>query len=171
MGYGGIRNFIGVVSKKSTNEIKTKMEQKQWLQLKMLFLLGSNLKIVIWWGWGGGGELGGWGNWLLGAWENENLVGGIFLGGWWARVMSPPHLKLPERVRSLKGESCCIYIYYSKAKAFLKSFSESSFKFLKSLYCNFQFLYLLVKKRLEESGIMAQFIALMALTWIKYCQE
>ena len=85
--------------------------------------------------------------------------------------MSPPHLKLPERVRSLKGESCCIYIYYSKAKAFLKSFSESSFKFLKSLYCNFQFLYLLVKKRLEESGIMAQFIALMALTWIKYCQE
>ena len=68
--------------------------------------------------------------------------------------MSPPHLKLPERVRSLKGESSCIYIYYSKAKAFLKSFSESSFKFLKSLYCNFQFLYLLVKKRLEESGIM-----------------
>ena len=27
-------------------EIKTKMEQKQWLQLKMLFLLGYNLKIV-----------------------------------------------------------------------------------------------------------------------------
>ena len=32
------------------------MEQEQWLQLeKMLFLLGSNLKIVIWWGWEGGG--------------------------------------------------------------------------------------------------------------------
>ena len=28
-GCGGIRNFIGVVSKKSTYEIKTKMEQKQ----------------------------------------------------------------------------------------------------------------------------------------------
>ena len=27
-------------------EIKTKMEQEQWLQLKMLFLLGCNLKIV-----------------------------------------------------------------------------------------------------------------------------
>ena len=28
-------------------EIKTKMEQEQWLPLKMLFLLGYNLKIVI----------------------------------------------------------------------------------------------------------------------------
>ena len=28
------------------NEIKTKMEQEQWLQLKMLFLFGYNLKIV-----------------------------------------------------------------------------------------------------------------------------
>ena len=27
-------------------EIKTKMEQEQWLKLKMLFLLGYNLKIV-----------------------------------------------------------------------------------------------------------------------------
>ena len=27
-------------------EIKTKMEQEQWLQLKMLFLLGYNLKIA-----------------------------------------------------------------------------------------------------------------------------
>ena len=27
-------------------EIKTKMEQEQWLQLKKLFLLGYNLKIV-----------------------------------------------------------------------------------------------------------------------------
>ena len=27
-------------------EVKTKMEQEQWLQLKMLFLLGYNLKIV-----------------------------------------------------------------------------------------------------------------------------
>ena len=28
-------------------EIRTKMKQEQWLQLKMLFLLGYNLKIVI----------------------------------------------------------------------------------------------------------------------------
>ena len=28
-------------------EIETKMEQEQWLQLKMPFLLGYNLKIVI----------------------------------------------------------------------------------------------------------------------------
>ena len=28
-------------------EIKTKMVQEQWLQLKMMFLLGYNLKIVI----------------------------------------------------------------------------------------------------------------------------
>ena len=28
-------------------EIRTKMEQKQYLQLKMLFLLGYNLKTVI----------------------------------------------------------------------------------------------------------------------------
>ena len=27
-------------------EIKTKMQQEQWLQLEMLFLLGYNLKIV-----------------------------------------------------------------------------------------------------------------------------
>ena len=32
-------------------EIKTKIEQEQWLQLKMLFLLGYNLKTVAWW-WG-----------------------------------------------------------------------------------------------------------------------
>ena len=28
-------------------EIKTKMVQEQWLQIKMAFLLGYNLKIVI----------------------------------------------------------------------------------------------------------------------------
>ena len=33
------------VSKKY--EIKTKMEQEQWPQLKMLFLLGYNLKFVV----------------------------------------------------------------------------------------------------------------------------
>ena len=28
-------------------EIKTNMEQQLWLQLKMMFLLGYNLKIVV----------------------------------------------------------------------------------------------------------------------------
>ena len=36
-------------------EIKTKKEQEQWLQLKMLFVVGYNLNIVsggidFWWG-------------------------------------------------------------------------------------------------------------------------
>ena len=35
-------------------EIKTKLVLEQWVQLKMTFLLGYNLKIVIYWG-----------NWLL----------------------------------------------------------------------------------------------------------
>ena len=35
------------------------MEQEQRLQLKMLFLLAYNLKIVIKWGGGGGGGGGG----------------------------------------------------------------------------------------------------------------
>ena len=33
-------------------EIKTKMVHEQWPQLKMKFLLGYNLKIVIYWGGG-----------------------------------------------------------------------------------------------------------------------
>ena len=45
-------------------EIKTKIEQEQWLLLKMLFLLGYNLQIYL---------MGG--NWLL--------VGGDF--SWWGR--------------------------------------------------------------------------------------
>ena len=49
-------------------EIKTKMEKENWLQPKMLFLLGFDLKIVF-----SGGR-------------NKNLVGGIFLGGGGGRV-------------------------------------------------------------------------------------
>ena len=45
----------------------------------------------------------------------------------------------------------CIYVYSSKAKAFIESFSESGFKFLKSLCLIFVFL--LDKKMLEENGI------------------
>ena len=55
-------------------ESKTKMEQEQWLQLKVLFLLGYNQLlfsggIVFWW-WGGGGGGGGGG-----------VLVGFFLGG------------------------------------------------------------------------------------------
>ena len=59
------------MSKGSINEIKIEMELEEWLQLKMLFLLGYNLKIFIWWcreltfggGMGDGGAV------------NEKLVG------------------------------------------------------------------------------------------------
>ena len=51
---GRIRNFtwggriflLGEGSKEYV--VRTKMEQEQWLQIKMLFLLGYNLKVVIW---------------------------------------------------------------------------------------------------------------------------
>ena len=44
-------------------EIKTKIEQEQCPQLKMLFLLGYNLKIIVYWG------------------EYKNLIGEIFPAG------------------------------------------------------------------------------------------
>ena len=78
-------------------EIKIKMTQVQWLEPKMKFLLGYNVKIVILWG-GGGGERGGW---LTFGGGNKDLVGkaywgGNFLGGrgdeqifgWWGGL--PP---------------------------------------------------------------------------------
>ena len=37
--------FLGEGNKEY--EIRTKMEQEHWLQLKILFLLGYNLKILI----------------------------------------------------------------------------------------------------------------------------
>ena len=52
-------------------EIKTKMEWEQWLQLKMIFLFCYNLKVVIWGGGRGGGEV------FLGEgmeWANFQLV-------------------------------------------------------------------------------------------------
>ena len=46
-------------------EVKIKMVQEQWLQLKMKFLLDFNMKIIIeWGGWGGGGA--------------QLLVGGVY---------------------------------------------------------------------------------------------
>ena len=42
-----IKIKIDMSWKSKEYEIETKMEQEQWLQLKMLFLLGYNLKIVI----------------------------------------------------------------------------------------------------------------------------
>ena len=53
-----------------------KMEHEQWLQLKMLFWLGYNLKIVIWWGGG------------IKAWCRESTGGGWFLGGGGMRKFS-----------------------------------------------------------------------------------
>ena len=57
------------------HEIKTKMEQEQWLHLRMLFLLGYNLKIIIWWGGGGGTRRGREGGkvWLF---VGEGGIGG-----------------------------------------------------------------------------------------------
>ena len=61
-------------------EIKTKMEQEQWLQLKVLFLLGYNQLlfsggIVFRWG-GGGGRVYWWDFfWVEGEWANFQLVG------------------------------------------------------------------------------------------------
>ena len=43
-------------------EIKTKMEQEHWLQLKMWFLLGYNLKSVLFVGEGGDKNLVGEGD-------------------------------------------------------------------------------------------------------------
>ena len=50
-------------------EIKTKMEQKQWLLLKILFLLSYALKIVV--------QLGGS---IFGG-GDKNLLGGVYWGG------------------------------------------------------------------------------------------
>ena len=51
-------------------EVKIKMVQEQWLQLKMKFLLVYNMKFFIKWGeW----TLGGVG----GAWANVQLVGRV----------------------------------------------------------------------------------------------
>ena len=70
-------------------EIKTKMEQEQWLLLKKLFLLGYNLKIYL---------MGG--NWLLvgrncsrsGRDRDEHIF------GWWGRgLISPPPSPIPSR--------------------------------------------------------------------------
>ena len=67
------------------HEIKTKMEQEQWLHLRMLFLLGYNLKIIIWWGGGGGRGGVGRGKGLTFCWGGGNWrwsqLGGIFIGG------------------------------------------------------------------------------------------
>ena len=72
-------------------ESKTKMEQEQWLQLKVLFLLGYNQLlfsggIVFWWGGGGGGGGGGFfvggGGWGGGGGGGGGgVLVGFFLGG------------------------------------------------------------------------------------------
>ena len=57
-------------------EVQIKMVQEQWLQLKMKFLLGYNMKTVVW-----SGEIYFWCE------GNNNLVGGLLgefyeVGGW-----------------------------------------------------------------------------------------
>ena len=66
-------------------EVKIKIVQEQWLQLKMKFLLGYNMKIVKWRGltfggvvyWGGFFHVGEeWANfWLVGATSPISPVG------------------------------------------------------------------------------------------------
>ena len=45
--WASIKIKINMTCVSKEYEIKTKMDQEQWLQLKMLFLLGYNLKIVV----------------------------------------------------------------------------------------------------------------------------
>ena len=73
-------------------EIKTKMEQEQWLQLKVLFLLGYNQLlfsggIVFRWG---GGRGGGW----------ESVLVGFFLGGGGMSKFSTSGVGLPPSFSS-----------------------------------------------------------------------
>ena len=42
-----IKTKINMTCVSKEYEFKTKMEQEQWLQLKILFLLGYNLEIVV----------------------------------------------------------------------------------------------------------------------------
>ena len=52
------------------------MVQEQWLQLKMLILLGYNLEYFI--EWGGGGLTFGWEGMKI--WWDRKSTGGIFPG-------------------------------------------------------------------------------------------
>ena len=72
-----IKMKISITCVSKEYEIKTKMEQQQWLQLKMLFLLGYNLKIVAYWGenWHFWGEKAGRG---IKIWWGGSLLGGFF---------------------------------------------------------------------------------------------
>ena len=50
-------------------EVEIKMVHEQWLQLKMKFLLGYNMKIAIWW------------ERMNHRWEKSTGEGGFFLVG------------------------------------------------------------------------------------------
>ena len=80
------------MSKGSINEIKIEMELEEWLQLKMLFLLGYNLKIFLWWcrelTFGGGMGDGGSGEWKIGGGNEQSF-------GWCEGDL--PALKLHEK--------------------------------------------------------------------------
>ena len=62
-------------------EIKTKTEQKQCLQLKMLLLLGYNLNIVVQWVGSGGVKV----------WGNGDFLGGGEWANFWLMGRTHPH--------------------------------------------------------------------------------
>ena len=70
--------MINMTRVSKEHEIKTKMEQEQWLHLRMLFLLGYNLKITVWWGGERRGREGGRIDFLLGGGLEVESTGGDF---------------------------------------------------------------------------------------------
>ena len=97
--WSSIKIKINMTCVSKEHDIKTKMEQEQWIQLKMLYLLGYNLKIVIWWG----GINIWWGESLLGGkWANFRLVGGL----------PPSH---PPQQGKLWSPFCCIFLAIASA--------------------------------------------------------
>ena len=97
------------------------MEQEQWLQLKILFLLGYNLKIVI--------HLG----------EDKNLVGGRgFLGagyqrifGWWG---NSPNLPSRENPVPIIFASKSFRIFFYIPKVILKLYLDSKLQVTLTYY-------------------------------------
>ena len=71
-------------------EIKTKIEQEQWLLLQMLFLLGYNLKICLMQG-------GGIDFWWEGIFLGGEEMSKFLAGGESIHPTTPPHLPSPIR--------------------------------------------------------------------------
>ena len=71
-------------------EIKTKIEQEQWLLLQMLFLLGYTLKICLMQG-------GGIDVWWEGIFLGGEEMSKFLAGGESIHPTTPPHLPSPIR--------------------------------------------------------------------------